>query len=393
MRDAVIVSAVRTAVGKAPKGTLRHTRPDEMGAVAIKEAIARVEGLQNSEIEDVIMGCAMPEAEQGNNVARAAAIRAGLPVETSAMTINRFCSSGLQSIAIAADRIRTGSAETIVAGGLETMSMIPMGGHIIRPNPYLVDQYPDFYLNMGLTAENVASKYGISREEQDAFSLRSHTRAALAQEEGKFKEEIVPLSVVAEDLDEKNRKIKREMLFKEDEGIRKDTSMEALAKLKPAFHAEGSVTAGNASQMSDGAAAVVVMSEERAKQLGIKPLARFIAYATAGCPPEVMGIGPVYAIPKVLKIAGLTLDQIDLIELNEAFAAQTLAIVKELGIDQEKLNVNGGAIALGHPLGCTGAKLTASILRELERRKGRYGMVTMCVGGGMGAAGIFERLS
>ena len=392
MRDAVIVSAVRTAVGKAPKGTLKDTRPDEMGAAVIKEAIARVEGLESSEIEDVIMGCAMPEAEQGMNTARAAAIRAGLPVETSAMTINRFCSSGLQSIAIAADKIRTGGAEVIVAGGLETMSMIPMGGHIIRPNPYLVEHYPDFYLNMGLATENVARKYGVSREEQDAFALQSHQRAQAALDEGKFEDEVVPLTVTFEELDEKGRKQKREVTFKKDEGVRRDSSIEGLAKLKPAFHVKGTITAGNASQMSDGAAAAIVMSDSRAKELGLKPLARFIAYATAGCPPEEMGIGPVFAIPKALKLAGLTLDQIDVIELNEAFAAQSLAVIKELGLDQAKVNVNGGAIALGHPLGCTGAKLTATILRELERRNGRYGMVTMCVGGGMGAAGIFERI-
>ncbi|HEY0727706.1 MAG TPA: acetyl-CoA C-acyltransferase [Pyrinomonadaceae bacterium] len=392
MRDAVIVSAVRTAVGKAPKGTLRTTRPDEMGAAVIKDAVGRVPGLENSEIEDVIMGCAMPEAEQGMNVARAAAIRAGLPVETSAMTINRFCSSGLQSIAMAADRIKTGAAEVIVAGGLETMSMIPMGGHIIRPNPYLVDHYPDFYLSMGLATENVARKYEVTRDEQDEFALRSHTRAAAALDAGKFKDETVPLHVVLEELDEKGKKQRREVVFDKDEGVRRDSSAEGLAKLKPAFHVKGTITAGNASQMSDGAAAAIVMSDSRAKSLGVKPLARFIAYATAGCPPEEMGIGPVFAIPKVLKLAGLTLADIDLIELNEAFAAQSLAVIKTLGLDPEKVNVNGGAIALGHPLGCTGAKLTASILRELERRNGRYGMVTMCVGGGMGAAGILERL-
>jgi acetyl-CoA acyltransferase len=392
MRDAVIVSAVRTAVGKAPKGTLRDTRPDETGAAVIKEAIARVEGLELQEIEDVIMGCAMPEAEQGMNVTRSAAIRAGLPVETSAMTINRFCSSGLQSIAIAADKIRTGGAEVIVAGGLETMSMIPMGGHVIRPNPYLVEHYPDFYLNMGLATENVARKYEVSREEQDAFALQSHQRAARALDEEKFKDEVVPMTVTFEELDEKGRKQKREVTFDKDEGVRRDSSIEGLAKLKPAFHVKGTITAGNASQMSDGAAAAVVMSDTRAKELGLKPMARFVAYATAGCPPEEMGIGPVFAIPKALKLAGLTLDQIDLIELNEAFAAQSLAVIKQLGLDPAKVNVNGGAIALGHPLGCTGAKLTATILRELERRGGRYGMVTMCVGGGMGAAGIFERI-
>src|SRR5687767_2971909 len=393
MKEAVIVSAVRTAVGKAPKGTLRNTRPDEMGSAVIKEALARVPGLEASEVEDVIMGCAMPEAEQGMNVARAAAIRAGLPVETSAMTINRFCSSGLQSIAMAADRIRTGAVDTIVAGGLETMSMIPMGGHIIRPNPYLVDHYPDFYLSLGLATENVARKYEVTREEQDEFALRSHQRAAAALDAEKFTDETVPLNVVLEELDEKGKKQRREVLFDKDEGVRRDTSAEGLAKLKPAFHVKGTITAGNASQMSDGAAAAIVMSDERAKQLGAKPMARFIAYATAGCPPEEMGIGPVFAIPKALKLAGLTLDDIDLIELNEAFAAQSLAVIKTLGLNPEKVNVNGGAIALGHPLGCTGAKLTASILRELERRNGRYGMVTMCVGGGMGAAGIFERIA
>ena len=392
MRDAVIVSAVRTAVGKAPKGTLRNTRPDEMGAAVIKEALSRVGGLDMAEVEDVIMGCAMPEAEQGMNVARAAAIRAGLPVETSAMTINRFCSSGLQSISMAADRIRSGGAEVIIAGGLETMSMIPMGGHIIRPNPYLVEHYPDFYLNMGLATENVARKYEVTREEQDEFALRSHKRAAAALDADKFKDETVPLNVVLEDLDEHGRKQRREVVFAKDEGVRRDSNIEGLQKLKPAFHVKGTITAGNASQMSDGAAAAVVMSDARAKEVGAKPLARFVAYATAGCPPEEMGIGPVFAIPKALRIAGLTLADIDVIELNEAFAAQSLAVIKTLGLDPERVNVDGGAIALGHPLGCTGAKLTASILRELERRKGRYGMVTMCVGGGMGAAGIFERI-
>jgi acetyl-CoA acyltransferase len=392
MKDAVIVSAVRTAVGKAPKGTLRDTRPDDLGAAVIKEAMARVPGLEASEIDDVIMGCAMPEAEQGMNVARAAAIRAGLPVETSAMTINRFCSSGLQSIAMASDRIRGNGAQVIIAGGLESMSMIPMGGHIIRPNPYLIDHYPDFYLNMGLATENVARKYEVTREEQDEFALRSHQRAAAALDADKFKDETVPLSVSVEELDAKGKKQHREVVFDKDEGPRRDTSAEALAKLKPAFHVKGTITAGNSSQMSDGAAAAIVMSEERAKELGAKPMARLVAYATAGCPPEEMGIGPVFAIPKALKLAGLTLDQIDVIELNEAFAAQSLAVIKTLELDPDRVNVNGGAIALGHPLGCTGAKLTASILRELERRQGRYGMVTMCVGGGMGAAGIFERL-
>jgi len=363
-----------------------------MGAAVIKEAFSRVGGLDPAEVEDVIMGCAMPEAEQGMNVARAAAIRAGLPVETSAMTINRFCSSGLQSIAMAADRIRSGGAEVIIAGGLETMSMIPMGGHTIRPNPYLVEHYPDFYLSMGLATENVARKYEVTREEQDEFALRSHQHAAAALDADKFKDETVPLNVVLEDLDEHGRKQRREIVFAKDEGVRRDSSIEGLQKLKPAFHVKGTITAGNASQMSDGAAAAIVMSDARAKELGAKPLARFVAYATAGCPPEEMGIGPVFAIPKALRIAGLTLKDIDVIELNEAFAAQSLAVIKTLGLDPDRVNVNGGAIALGHPLGCTGAKLTASILRELERRNGRYGMVTMCVGGGMGAAGIFERI-
>ena len=392
MKEAVIVSAIRTAVGKAPKGTLRDTRPDDLGAAAIKEAIARVPGLEASEVDDVIMGCAMPEAEQGMNVARAAAIRAGLPVETSAMTINRFCSSGLQTIAMASDRIRTNGANVIVAGGLESMSMIPMGGHIIRPNPTLIETYPDFYLNMGLATENVARKYEVKREEQDAFALRSHERAIAALDAEKFKDETVALTVTVEEFDAKGKKQRREITFDRDEGPRRDSSAEALAKLRPAFHVKGTITAGNSSQMSDGAAAAIVMSAERAKELGAKPLARLVAYATAGCPPEEMGIGPVYAIPKALKLAGLTLDQIEVIELNEAFAAQSLAVIKMLELNPDRVNVNGGAIALGHPLGCTGAKLTASILRELERRNGRYGMVTMCVGGGMGAAGIFERL-
>ncbi len=392
MKEAVIVSAVRTAVGKAPKGTLKNTRPDEMGAAAIREAVRQAGDLDASQIEDVIMGCAFPEAEQGMNVARTAAIRAGLPVEVSAMTVNRYCSSGLQTIAIAADRIRTGGADVIVAGGLETMSMIPMGGNVIRPNPELIDTYPDYYLNMGLTAEALANKYEISREEQDEFSLKSHQKAAEAIKSGKFKDEIVSLNVRVDETDEKGRVQRQELAFDTDEGVRYDANIEGLQKLKPAFHAKGTVTAGNSSQMSDGAAAVVIMSAEKAEELGLKPLARFVAYATSGCLPEEMGIGPVYAIPKVLKMAGLTLDDIDVIELNEAFAAQSLAVIKLLEMNPEKINVNGGAIALGHPLGCTGAKLTASILREMERRNARYGMVTMCVGGGMGAAGILERI-
>lgn len=391
MKEAVIVSAVRTAVGKAPKGSLRNTRPDDLAAVAIKDAVSRA-GVDPTLIEDVIMGCAFPEAEQGMNVARTAMIAAGLPVETSAMTVNRYCSSGLQTIALAADRIATGGADVIVAGGLETMSMIPMGGNVIRPNPRIVDTYPDYYLNMGLTAENLARKYEITREQADEFSYQSHQKALAAIAEGKFKDEIVPMNVFVDEFDEKGRVRRKEVVFAQDEGPRADTSVEGLAKLRAVFHVNGTVTAGNSSQMSDGAAATVVMSADKADELGIKPLARFVAFATAGCLPEEMGIGPVYAIPKALKMAGLTLDQIDVIELNEAFAAQGLSVMKVLEMDPSKVNVNGGAVALGHPLGCTGAKLTATVLQELKRRNARYGMVTMCVGGGMGAAGIFERI-
>lgn len=391
MKEAVIVSAVRTAVGKAPKGTLKNTRPDDLGATAIKEAVAR-SGVDVSMIDDVIMGCAFPEAEQGMNVARTAMIAAGLPVEISAMTVNRYCSSGLQTIALAADRIATGGADVIVAGGLETMSMIPMGGNVVRPNPQIVDTYPDYYLNMGLTAENLARKYEITREQADEFSYNSHRKALAAIAEGKFSDEIVPMNVFVDELDEKGRVRRKEIVFAQDEGPRVDTSVEGLAKLRAVFHVNGTVTAGNSSQMSDGAAATVVMSADKANELGIKPLARFVAFATAGCLPEEMGIGPVYAIPKALKLAGLTLDQIDVIELNEAFAAQGLSVMKVLEMNPEKVNVNGGAVALGHPLGCTGAKLTATVLQELKRTGKRYGMVTMCVGGGMGAAGIFERL-
>jgi acetyl-CoA acyltransferase len=391
MKEAVIVSAVRTAVGKAPKGTLRNTRPDDLAAAAIKEGVSR-SGVDASLIEDVIMGCAFPEAEQGMNVARTAMIAAGLPVETSAMTVNRYCSSGLQTIALAADRIATSGAEVIVAGGLETMSMIPMGGNVVRPNPAIVDTYPDYYLNMGLTAENLARKYEITREQADEFSYNSHKKALAAIAEGKFKDEIVPMNVFIDEIDEKGRVRRKEIVFAQDEGPRADTSPEGLAKLRAVFHVNGTVTAGNSSQMSDGAAATVVMSADKAKELGITPLARFVSFATAGCLPEEMGIGPVYAIPKALKMAGLTLDQIDVIELNEAFAAQGLSVMKVLEMDPSKVNVNGGAVALGHPLGCTGAKLTATILQEMKRRNARYGMVTMCVGGGMGAAGIFERI-
>ncbi len=391
MREVVIVSAVRTPVGKAYKGTLRATRPDDLAAVAIKGALEHVPQLDPKEIEDVIFGCAMPEAEQGMNVARIASLRAGLPVEVSAMTINRFCSSGLQAIAMAAERIMAGGAEIVVAGGVESMTMIPMGGHKVSANPWLVSNYPDAYLSMGLTAERLAQRYHITREQSDQFSVESHQKAIAAIQAGKFDEEIVPVPVSFTTPNGSKPK-RTDMVFKMDEGPRADTSLEALLALKPAFHVKGTVTAGNSSQMSDGAAVAVVMSAERAKALGLKPLARYVSFATAGYKPEEMGVGPVYAIPKALKMAGLKLSDIDVIELNEAFAAQSLAVIQEAKLDAERINVNGGAIALGHPLGCTGAKLTASILRELKRRNGRYGMVTMCVGGGMGAAGIFENL-
>ncbi len=391
MREAVIVSSVRTAVGKAFKGTLRTTRPDDLAATAIKGALERVPQVDPKEIEDVIIGCAMPEAEQGMNVARIASLRAGLPVECSAMTINRFCSSGLQAISLAADSIASGRAEIAVAGGVESMTMIPMGGHKVSANPWLISNYPDAYLSMGLTAERLAQRFHISREEADQFSLRSHQKAIAAIQAGRFEDETVPVPVSF--TTPNGSKPKRvEITFKVDEGPRADSTLEALANLKPAFHAKGTVTAGNSSQMSDGAAAAVLMSADRAKQLGLKPLARLVAFATAGYKPEEMGLGPVFAIPKALKIAGLKLSDIEVFELNEAFAAQSLAVIKEAGLDPERVNPNGGAIALGHPLGCTGAKLTATIIRELQRRKARYGVVTMCVGGGMGAAGVFESL-
>ena len=391
MNDAVIVSAVRTPTGKAPNGTLRGTRPDELAATAIAEALRRAPGIEPSEIEDVILGCAMPEGEQGLNVARIASLRAGVPVSASAVTINRFCSSGLQAIAFAAERIMCGAASAIVAGGTESMSMIPMGGHKVAPNPTLVDSYPDVYLSTGLVAENHARESGISRDEQDAFALESHRRAIAAIDGGRFAEEIVPITARLVDGKNGNRVQTTEVRFAVDEGPRRDTSREALAQLRPAFHVRGSVTAGNSSQTSDGAAAVIVVSGDRARRSGLTPLGRFVAFATAGVEPERFGIGPVPAMRKALKLAGLTMDQIDLVELNEAFAAQVLACLKELPIDPSRLNVNGGAIALGHPLGCTGAKLTTTLLHEMKRRSARYGMVTMCVGGGMGAAGIFER--
>jgi acetyl-CoA acyltransferase len=392
MREVVIASSVRTAVGKAPRGTLRTTRPDDLAAVAIKGALERLPQLNPKEVEDVIIGCATPEAEQGMNVARIAALRAGVPVEVSAMTINRFCSSGLQAISLAVDSVMAGRAEVAIGGGTESMSMIPMGGNKISANPWLVNNYPDAYLSMGLTAERLAKRFGIARETADEFSLNSHKKAIAAIQAGKFEDEIVPVPVSF--TTPNGAKPKRiDISFKVDEGPRADTTIEALAGLKPAFHAKGTVTAGNSSQTSDGAAASVVMTAEKAKLLGIKPLARFVSFATAGYLPEEMGLGPVYAIPKALRMAGLKLEDIDVIELNEAFAAQALSVIKEAGLDPKKVNPNGGAVALGHPLGCTGAKLTATIIRELKRRTGRYGLVTMCIGGGMGAAGIIENLS
>jgi len=391
MREVVIVSSVRTPVGRAFKGTLRAMRPDELAAIAIEGVLARVPQLDPKEIEDVILGCAMPEAEQGMNVARIASLRAGLPVEVSAVTINRFCSSGLQAIAMAAERIMSGGGEVIVAGGTESMSMIPMGGNKISPNPWLVEHYPDAYLSMGLTAERLAHRFHITRTDCDEFSLRSHQKAIAAIAGGKFEDETVPVQVSFTTANGSKPK-RHELVFKSDEGPRVDTSLEALGALKPAFHVKGVTTAGNSSQMSDGAAAALVMSGAHAKALGIQPLVRYVSFATAGYKPEEMGLGPVFAIPKALKLAGLKLADIDVIELNEAFAAQSLAVIQEAGLDLERVNPNGGAIALGHPLGCTGAKLTAGIIRELKRRKARYGMVTMCVGGGMGAAGIFENV-
>ena len=391
MHDAVIVTSIRTAIGKAKRGALRDVRPDEMAAEVIKAAVERTPNLNPETIDDILIGCAMPEAEQGMNVARIASLRAGMPVSVPAATINRFCSSGLQTIAMASERIMAGFADAIIAGGTETMSLVPMGGFKVVPNPYLVGNSPETYLNMGLTAERVAAQYKVSREDQDRFSLRSHQHAVEAIKSGKFSEEIVPLKVVRKS--RVNGKVKtEEFTFSVDEGPREDTTIDKLAQLKPAFMEGGTVTAGNSSQMSDGAAASVVMSAERAKELGLKPFAKFISFAVAGVPPEIMGIGPIKAIPKALKLAGLKLEDIDVIELNEAFASQSLAVIRELGIDENKVNVNGGAVALGHPLGCTGAKLTASLLHEMKRRKSKYGMVTMCIGGGMGAAGIFENL-
>jgi acetyl-CoA acyltransferase len=386
IRDPVIVSAVRTAVGKAPRGALSSARPDDLAALVISEAIRRAPGLDPALVDDVILGCAMPEAEQGLNVARIASLRAGVPVSASAFTVNRFCASGLEAIALAADRISAGGAEVVVAGGVESMSRVPMGGHHVAPNPHLVQSYPDAYLTTGLVAENHARTSHISREDQDAFALRSHQRAVAAIDAGRLADEIVPVPVVHIEPDASGRPTTRTTMFAVDEGPRRDTSAGALASLKPAFHAAGSVTAGNSSQMSDGAAALVLMTAERARALGLTPLARVAGYATAGVRPELFGMGPVPAVRRLLARTGLTLDAIDLVELNEAFAVQVLACLQELPIDPARLNVNGGAIALGHPLGCTGARLTTSLVHELRRRGSRHGLVTLCVGGGMGAA-------
>jgi len=390
--EAVIVDCLRTAVGKAPKGSLRNTRPDDLAAAVIRRLLEKYPAVPAAEVDDVIIGCANPEAESGTNMARIVALRAGLPDSTPGVTINRFCSSGLQAIAMAADKIRSGSAQIVIAGGAESMSMVPMAGNKFAPNPWMVDHMPQIYMGMGLTVEEVRRRYGIGRQDADQFAYRSHQNALRAQAEGKFDDEIVPVEVQTEVLDN-GKAHRRCSTFSKDEGPRADTSPEALAKLKPVFQAGGEVTAGNSSQMSDGAAAALVISEKKARELGLKPAARFAGFAVAGVPPEIMGIGPVVAIPKALALAGLRVSDIDLVELNEAFAAQALAVVRKAGLDLNRVNVNGGAIALGHPLGCTGAKLTATILREMKRRESRYGMVTMCVGGGQGAAGIFERMN
>lgn len=390
MREAVIVSAVRTAVGKAGKGSLRYFRPEDLGGIVVKESVNRAQGLSLEEIEDVIIGCAMPEGEQGLNMGRIIALRAGLPYTVPGFTINRFCSSGLQSIALAAERIMLGYTDVIVAGGVESMSHVPMSGYKYAPNPYMVEHMPEIYCTMGHTAEQVASRYGITRDMQDQFAVQSHKRAAEAIAAGKFREEIVPVSVSYKVANDEGKWVKESFVFDTDEGVRPNTTIEALAKLKPAFYLQGTVTAGNSSQTSDGAAAVVVMSRQKAEQLGLTPLAVFRSFAVGGVDPEVMGIGPIAAIPKALKIAGIQKDQVDLFEINEAFASQCKYVIDHLELDPEKVNVNGGAIALGHPLGCTGTKLTVSLLHEAKRRKSKYGIVSMCVGGGMGAAGVFE---
>ena len=392
MTSAVIVSAARTAIGKAPRGTLRTTRPEEMAAAAVRAVMERAPAVEAEDIDDVILGCAMPEAEQGMNVARIASLRAGLPVEVPAQTVNRFCSSGLQTIALAAQQIMCGMGEAVIAGGVETMSQVPMSSNKFMANPTLAKEHPGVYIGMGQTAENLARQYEVTREEQDAFALRSHQRAAAAQDAGKFDDEIVPLEVEIT-LGEGSSVQTYRTTFDRDEGVRRDSSAEALAKLRPVFHVQGTVTAGNSSQTSDGAAAVLVMSEEKAERLGLAPMVRFRSFAVGGVAPELMGIGPVTAVPKALKLAGVNLDEIDLVELNEAFAVQALSVIRELGMDEENVNVNGGAIALGHPLGCTGAKLTVQMLHELARQDKQFGLVTMCIGGGMGAAGVLERLN
>jgi acetyl-CoA acyltransferase len=393
MKEAVVVSAVRTAVGKAPRGILKDTRPDDVAAIVIKEAVSRVRGLKMEEVDDVVLGCAFPESDQGLNLARVVAMRAGFPHTVPGQTVNRFCSSGLQAIATAAYGIMVGAEEVVVAGGVEFMSQVPIMGLTPSPNPYLVEHNPQVYTSMGLTAENVAEKFGISREEQDRFALLSHQKAAKAIKEGKFKEELIPILAKVREVKEDGTVVVKEVVFDTDEGVRYDASLEGMAALKPVFKAKGTVTAGNASQTSDGAAALVLMSREKAEKMGVKPMAAFRSFAVAGVPPEVMGIGPAFAVPKALKQAGLTIKDIGLVELNEAFASQALYVIRHLGLNLDIVNVNGGAIAVGHPLGCTGAKLTTSLLYEMKRRNVRYGLVTMCIGGGMGAAGIFERVS
>jgi acetyl-CoA acyltransferase len=388
--EAVIIDCLRTAIGKAPKGTLRTTRPDDLAATVIRRLMEKYPAVQASDVDDVILGCANPEGESGMNMARVAALRAGLPDSVPGVTINRFCSSGLQAIAMAAEKIRSGGAQIVIAGGAESMSMVPMSGYHFAPNPWMVDNLPQIYMGMGLTAEEVVRKFDVSREDADRFAYRSHQNALRAQAAGHFDEEIVPVEVQSTVL-ENGKPVHREKIFNKDEGPRADTSVEALAK--PVFDANGTVTAGNSSQTSDGAAAAIVMSDKKARELGLKPMARFVSFAVGGVPPEIMGVGPVVAIPKALALAGMKLDQIGVIELNEAFAAQALAVIRKAGLDLERVNPNGGAVALGHPLGCTGAKLTATILREMQRRDAKYGMVTMCIGGGQGAAGIFERLN
>ncbi len=390
MREAVIVSIARTAVGKAKKGSLAQTRAEDMGKAVLEAVVERTPGLRKEDVEDIIIGCAMPEGEQGLNFARIMSLYAGFPVTVPALIVNRFCSSGLQSIAFAAERIMLGAADVVIAGGVESMSHVPMTGFKLSPNPRIVERMPEVYIGMGHTAEHVAERFGVSREEQDRFAARSHEKAAAALREGKFKDEIVPLQVEWKQVEEGSKVLAKSFLFDTDEGVRADTTTEVLAKLKPAFKLGGTVTAGNASQMSDGAAAAVLMSKERAEALGLRPIATFRAFALTGVEPEIMGVGPIEAIPKALRMAGLTINDVDLFEINEAFASQCLQVIRELKLDEEKVNVNGGAIALGHPLGCTGTKLTATLLHELRRRGGGIGVVSMCIGGGMGAAGVFE---